>query len=145
LETRSVVISCSPQIFDHDVAARLGLAPDAPLVMLERVRKAVDSPVALEVCYFSAEEFPGISEASLENKSLFTTLERDYGIELAHADEEVDAIIADARLAELLDVPRGAPLLRMRQLIYTTKGKPVLYVLGSYLSGRHTLVIRRFR
>ena len=145
LETRSVVISCSPQIFDHDVAARLGLAPDAPLVMMERVRKAVDSPVALEVCYFSAEEFPGISEASLENKSLFTTLERDYGIELAHADEEVDAIIADARLAELLDVPRGAPLLRMRQLIYTTKGKPVLYVLGSYLSGRHTLVIRRFR
>jgi GntR family transcriptional regulator len=145
LETRSVVISCTPESFDPDIASRLLLVPDAPLLMLERVRQAADAPVALEVCYLSAQEFAGISQTSLENKSLFSTLERDYGIQLAHADEEVDATIAEARVAELLDVPRGTPLLRMRQLIYATNGQPALYVLGLYLSGRHTLVIRRFR
>src|SRR5277367_3317530 len=124
LDTRSVIISCSPLAFDADIATRLRLTPDAPLIMLERVRKAVDSPVAFEVCYFSAEEFAGISEISLENKSLFTVMEREYGIALAHADEEVDAVVAEGRVADLLDVPRGAPLLRMRQLICTTRGKP---------------------
>jgi GntR family transcriptional regulator len=145
LRTRSVVVSCSPLNFDEDIAKRLLLPSSAPLLMLERVRQAADSPVALEACYFSAEEFPGISKDSLENKSLFTTLEHEYGVELTHADEEVDATTADGRVAELLDVPRGTPLLRIHQLIYATEGKPALYVVGLYLSGRHTLVIRRFR
>jgi hypothetical protein len=36
-------------------------------------------------------------------------------------------------------------MLRIRQLIYSAKGTPTIYVLGLYRSGRHTLVIRRFR
>src|SRR5450432_2833693 len=76
---------------------------------------------------------------------MFGTLEHDFGIEIAHADEEVDATAADPRLAELFGVPRGTPLLRIRQVIYSTKGKATMYVLGFYRSDRHTLLIRRFR
>ena len=57
----------------------------------------------------------------------------------------MDATPADARIAELLGVQRGAPLLRIRQVIYSTKGKATIYVLGFYRSDRHTLLIRRFR
>jgi GntR family transcriptional regulator len=83
--------------------------------------------------------------APLGKGSLFSILERDFGVELAHADEEVDATAADTRIAELLSVPRGTPLLRIRQVIYSTKGKATIYVLGFYRSDRHTLLIRRFR
>src|SRR5438309_2266282 len=38
-----------------------------------------------------------------------------------------------------------SPLLRIRQIIYSTKGRPIMYVLGFYRSDRHNLVIRRFR
>jgi GntR family transcriptional regulator len=72
-------------------------------------------------------------------------LERNYGVELGYADEEVDATAADPRTAELLGVPRREPLLRIRQVIYSTKGAVLLYVLGLYRSDRHNLVIRRFR
>jgi DNA-binding GntR family transcriptional regulator len=48
-------------------------------------------------------------------------------------------------MAELLSVPRGEPLMRIRQLIYSTKGKAITYVLGFYRSDRHKLMIRRFR
>jgi DNA-binding GntR family transcriptional regulator len=44
-----------------------------------------------------------------------------------------------------MGVARGAPLLRIRQLIYSTKGKAITYVLGFYRSDRHKLLIRRFR
>jgi len=57
----------------------------------------------------------------------------------------VDAIAADSTTANLLQVPRGHPLLRMRQLIYSTKGKATIYVLGLYRSDRYNLLIRRFR
>ncbi len=48
-------------------------------------------------------------------------------------------------VANLLKVARDAPLLRIRQLIYSTKGIATLYVLGLYRSDRHTLLVRRFR
>jgi GntR family transcriptional regulator len=77
--------------------------------------------------------------------SLFSTLEHDYGVELAYADEEVDATVAAGRVAQLLNLRAGAPLLRMRQVIYSSKTKPVIYVIGFYRSERHSLFIRRLR
>ena len=77
--------------------------------------------------------------------SLFSTLKHDYDVDLAYADEEVDATAADVHNAELLAVTRGAPLLRIRQVIYSTKGEAVIYGVGLYRSERHTLFIRRFR
>ena len=41
--------------------------------------------------------------------------------------------------------PKREPLLRIRQVIYSTKGNVILYVLGLYRSDRHNLVIRRYR
>ncbi len=76
---------------------------------------------------------------------MFATLERDYKVELGYADEEIDATAADPRIADLLGIPRREPLLRIRQVIYSTQGKAVIYVLGFYRSDRHNLVIRRFR
>ncbi|MGB9403495.1 MAG: GntR family transcriptional regulator [Candidatus Acidiferrales bacterium] len=145
LSARSKIVFSGILNKEHEIAARLSLPATAKLVKVERVRQAGDEPFALEACYLSAEEFPGLVNGSLERSSLFTLLERNYGIELAYADEEIDVTDADARTAELLGVPRNSPLLRMRQLIYSTKGKPTIYVLGLYRSGRHTLHIRRFR
>ena len=131
--------------YEPEIAARLAITPNHRLVKVERLRHAANEPFALEVCYLSAEEFGGLVSAPLGRGSLFSTLERDFGVELAHADEEVDATAADSRIAELLGVPRGTPLLRIRQVIYSTKGKATIYVLGFYRSDRHTLLIRRFR
>jgi GntR family transcriptional regulator len=131
--------------YEAEIAARLAMAPNCRLVKVERLRHAANEAFALEACYLSAEEFGGLTSAPLGRNSLFSTLERDYGVELAHADEEVDATAADPRTAELLGLSRGAPLLRIRQVIYSTKGKATIYVLGFYRSDRHTLFIRRFR
>jgi len=80
-----------------------------------------------------------------QNGFRFIILKQEYNVELGYADEEVDATAADPRTAELLEVPRREPLLRIRQVIYSKKGTVILYVLGLYRSDRHNLVIRRFR
>ena len=71
--------------------------PNSHLFMLERVRQAGDEPFALETCYLSADEFPALAGGALERGSLFVTLEREYGVELAYADEEIDATAADLK------------------------------------------------
>jgi len=131
--------------YEPDAAARLGLLPTDQLIRLERLRHACEEPFALETCYLSAAEFPGLLAAQLEHDSLFATIERNYEVKLGYADEEIDATAADPVISELLNVPRREPLLRIRQVIYSTKDKPLIYVLGIYRSDRHNLVIRRFR
>jgi GntR family transcriptional regulator len=130
---------------EQEIAARLALPATEPLVKLERLRLSGNEPCAIETCYFSADEFAGLKQIRLDRVSLFSVLEHDYGIRIGHADEEVDATTADAQTARLLDIPLNAAVLRIRQKIYFTTGRPGLYVLGLYRADRHSLFIRRFR
>lgn len=145
LLARSKVVSQSIVNREHEIAARLGLSPNSQLLRVERVRSAGDDPIALETCYLSAKEFPTLMDTPLDQVSLFATLERECGVVIAYGDEEIDATPADHRTAELLSIPRGEPLLRIRQLAFSTQGRATVYVNGLYRSGRHNLRIRRFR
>ena len=53
-------------------------------------------------------------------------------MELAYADEEIDATAAEANVAQLLGVHKRAPVLRIRQVIYSTKSKATMYGVGYY-------------
>lgn len=130
---------------EPEAIARLSLSPKSSVIKLERLRHAAGEPFALETCYLAADHFAGLLSAPLQRESLFAILERNFGLELGYADEEVDATAADPRTAELLGVTKREPLLRIRQVIYSSKGQVILYVLGLYRSDRHNLVIRRFR
>jgi len=150
MRSRSLAVSSKilfARIIDHEeeATARLSLSPKSPVIKLERLRRAGGEPFALETCYFPAKQFEGLLSEPLEKDSLFAILERRYDVKLAYADEEVDATAADPCTAELLGLLKREPLLRIRQVIYSSKGTVITYVLGLYRSDRHNLVIRRFR
>jgi GntR family transcriptional regulator len=130
---------------EEEATARLSLSPKTQVLKLERLRHAAGEPFALETCQFSAKQYAGLLSEPLERESLFGILERHFNVVLGYADEEVDATAADPRTADLLGVPKREPLLRIRQVIHSTKGAVIVYVLGLYRSDRHNLVIRRFR
>ena len=130
---------------ENEAAARLSLPPTSSVIKLERIRHAAGEPFALETCYLDAAEFSGLLDAPVGRESLFGILERDYRVELGYADEEIDATAADPKIAGLLAIPVREPLLRIRHVIYSTKGNAIMYVLGFYRADRHNLVIRRFR
>ncbi len=139
-------VLCSKIVTNEDEAtAHLSLPPRSSLIKLERLRHGAGEPFALETCYLRAAEFPDLLSAPLERESLFAFLERKYKVEIGYADEEIDATAADHRIADLLAIPYGEPLLRIRQVIHSTAGKAIMYVLGFYRSERHSLVVRRFR
>lgn len=142
---RSRVLKMELTEQEPEVAGRLRLAASSKILKIERLRESSEEPLALETCYLAASEFSGLMRAPLGKVSLFVTLQQNYGVDLAYADEEVDATAAEAGIADLLKVPRGTSLLRIRQVIYSTKGKAIMYVVGFYRSECHTLYIRRFR
>ncbi len=145
LPVSSKLLSLNVIDMEPELAARLALPASSRLVKLERLRLGGDEPFAIETCYLSADDFGGLIRARLDRASLFSILEQDYGLQIAHADEEVDATPADNHTARVLRIPPGSALLRIRQQIFSTKGKIVIYVLGLYRSDRHTVLIRRIR
>jgi GntR family transcriptional regulator len=145
LAPRSRVLTAKIIEDEQEVSARLGLPAASRMVKIARLRLTGEEPFALETCYLPASEYSGLVNAPLGRSSLFGALQHDYNVELAYADEEIDATAADAQLAEMLGLPKGAAILRIRQVIYSTKAKATIYVVGYYRSERHTLFVRRFR
>ena len=145
LNISSKLITLSVIETEPEVAARLALPATSRLIKVERLRLGGVEPFAIETCYLSADEFGNLIHERLDRVSLFSILEHDYGLQIGHADEEVDATTADAHSARLLRIPPGSAILRLRQKIFSTQGKIVIYVLGLYRADRHTVLIRRFR
>lgn len=145
LVPRTKVLMAKVVVNEPEVVARLGLPASSALVKIERLRLTDNEPFALETGYLSACDFPGLEHVPLHRVSLFSALQHNYGVELAYADEEVDATAAVGSLAELLKISPGYPALRIRQVIYSSKGKATIYGVGYYRSERHQLFIRRFR
>ncbi len=145
LPPRSRVLSAKIIEHETEIAARLRLPPHSNLVKIERVREANNEPMAFEICYLPASQFADLVRAPLGKNSLFAILNQRFGVELTYADEEVDATASEKKVAELLGISPGEPVLRIRQLIYSTQGKPVIYAQGLYRAECHTLFVRRFR
>src|SRR5690349_2041172 len=88
LGASSKLLSLSVIDTEQEVAARLGLPASSRLIKVERLRLGGEEPFAIETCYLSADDFSGLTRARLDRVSLFSILEHDYGIRIAHADEE---------------------------------------------------------
>ena len=145
LSAQSRVLCARLVAGQNEILARLSLPIGGKLVKIERLRLAGGEPFALEACYLPTKRFSGLLQTPLGKRSLYITLERDYGVQLGYADDEVDATASDARTSALLKVPGGEPVLRIRQVLYSTAGEAIAYSFGLYRSDRYSVLVRQFR
>ena len=108
-----------------DEADTLGLAPGAPLFELERLRLMDEVPILVDRTRIPLALAPDLGEVDFSTASLYGVLEDRYGIRPARARFAVEAIAADERLAALLELERGGPLLRCEQLTEDESGRPI--------------------
>ncbi len=120
-----------------DVGARLGLAPNAEVLRIERLRLADGDPIALEVVFLSGERFDGITAELSDSASLYQLLSSNYGVELASAEETIEAVVAEGREAGLLRCATGMPLLMLSRRTLDTSGQPIEFVRSLYRGDRY--------
>jgi GntR family transcriptional regulator len=123
------------------VAARLGLRPSEPVVRIARVLLADDEEVALQESHLPArllgESVAGLTVAALDAGSLYDFLEREAGLRLHRAVEEVEPAVADRAAARALRARPGALLLRVQRLVYEAGGIAVEDVTMLYRADRY--------
>jgi DNA-binding GntR family transcriptional regulator len=112
------------------VAVALGIAEGAPVLSLERLRYAQDSPLALMHNYLPPD-LVDLGREELCEQGLYQLL-RDAGVRLRIASQTIGARAATAAEARLLDERRGAPLLTMGRTTYDDAGRIVEYARHLY-------------
>jgi DNA-binding GntR family transcriptional regulator len=108
-----------------EVAVHLGLVVGAPTVHLERLRLALDEPLAILHNWLPAAlaRFTG---QDLETGGLYAHL-RSSGVRICVATQRIGARAANAEQARLLEVKRGAPLLTMERTTFDDTGRAIEY------------------
>jgi GntR family transcriptional regulator len=66
--------------------------------------------------------------------SLYQFLREEFAVTISHSRAKLSAVAADAKVARVLDLRKGAPLLLMRELHYSSDGKPVLLTINHHNS-----------
>jgi DNA-binding GntR family transcriptional regulator len=135
-QPRTDVLSFRRVPAPDDIAAALHLPADAEIIAIERLRYALDEPLAIMRNYLPA----GVAELTPEllgQRGLYQAL-RDFGVQVRMADQTIGARKANATEARLLGEPRGAPLLAMTRTAYDHGGRAVEYGSHVYRASRYS-------
>jgi GntR family transcriptional regulator len=138
----SRVLSVQTMPAPGDVAERLGLAPETPVVALERLRYANSDVMALDYSYFEAARFPGLVDHLSTGRGLYETLETEYDALPVRAEETIEAAVASPRVAGLLDTETGAPLLLAQRFGRLADGTPVEWSSTWFRGDRYRFLLR---
>lgn len=112
-----------------------------PVYKLERVRCANGSPIGFHVSYLPRKL--AIPPAELtDTASLYELLARLFHVELMAADEVLEAVNADAKLAEVMQVEVGAALLKIDRISFDPVGQPMESNVMYYRADRYKYYVR---
>jgi len=102
----------------------LQLMPSYKVWHVNRIRLADGNPIAYEDSFFPYPLIEELTDAdgygSIEDK-----INSLYGYTVQSADQWIDAVLADAKLARLLEVAEGTPLVRTYSVSYLPNGTPI--------------------
>ncbi|AXX64934.1 MAG: GntR family transcriptional regulator [Lactobacillus sp.] len=116
---------------------------DSPFSVLrmERIRLADNIPICFDITSVPADIVTGISRDEIV-KSLYHALEK-HGYQLGHAFQTVSAMLSSEKVSELLQIKKGTPILRLRQITMLSDGRPFEYVRSQYVGDRFEFYLER--
>jgi GntR family transcriptional regulator len=120
-----------------DEAEALTVAPGAEVVELERLRLLEGVPIVVDYSLIPSSRAPGLLETDFARASLYDTLAERYGIVAYRAEYVVQAQAADERVAKLLDLSPGQPVLVAEQTTVDLTRRPFQLSTLTYRGDRY--------
>ena len=111
----------------ESVARQLAITAGTPVVRIQRVRLADNSPLSFDETYLPREIGERILENDLETEPIFSLLEQKYDTPLVEAEYRLEAVSADATVARALGIGAGSPIFLIERTSYTTGHQPIDY------------------
>lgn len=118
------------------VAKHLGLEPETLVIELCRLRYVNDIPLALVTTFLQLAHCPSVLKADLTRRSLYEYLESQCNLKIARGWRFIEAVLANEREAQLLEIAHGSPLILLDSVNYLEDGTPIEYYHAVHRSDR---------
>lgn len=137
LVASSELLSHGVRRADAKVALKLKAVPGSEMFEVRRLRLASGEPMAIEHAFLPRARLPGFDPARLARHSLYELLQREYGLAVRNAAQEIQATVLTEDEALLLEVAPFSPALLVERLVYSTDGDPIEYGKSLYRADRY--------
>ena len=131
------VLAATMRPANEVTAERLRVVVGTPIFCLERLRLANDQPLAVERTHILFKGCERLVEEDLEHQSRYRVLESTFGVALIEADQELEAGLASAEDAQLLQIAVGSAVLYTRRTAYTERNQPIEYARSVYCGNKY--------
>jgi GntR family transcriptional regulator len=116
------------QVADEFLASKLSIDVGMPVLMESGVARADGKPAIYSKCKFPYQIFKRMDfNKDSFQIPFFDFLQMYCNLHPDHDQSEVSPIIADEKLARILEVEEGQPLLKMEVISYTIDELPILW------------------
>lgn len=124
---------------DAAVAERLRLRAGDPVILIRNRLSLEGTAIAIDELTLPAARFRGLTAAVFSRRpsTIYNLYQDLYGISVARTSERLRATLADRRVAALLGVTAGSPLLAIRRVAYAVDGEPVELRLSQVDTAHH--------
>lgn len=104
----------------EEIMAKLSLCDSEEKVFsITRVRYAGEEPLALEMTFIPRRIYPFLTQAMVEQGSLYDTLVKRGGVQISHAKETYETLLLKESEAAILGVPKGSGAFYVQRVSYT--------------------------
>ncbi|MEI4472955.1 GntR family transcriptional regulator [Frigidibacter sp. MR17.24] len=121
------------------IAKLMRISEDTALVCIDRVLSVEGHPRMIVRWAMLEALVPGLQDVTMENRSLYDTVGRQYGVRLAKADRWIEAVSIPADEAALLEVAPGTSVLGIESVAQNPAGQIVEYYTARYLTDHSRL------
>ncbi|MBU0643981.1 MAG: GntR family transcriptional regulator [Alphaproteobacteria bacterium] len=121
------------------ISRMLRIDPTHPIVVVDRVMSVESVPRMIVRWAMLQESVPGLERIQLENRSLYDTINRQFGVRLVRADRWIEAVSLSVVDAELLGVEAGKAALKVESVCVNEAGHPIEYYVATFLTDRSRL------
>ncbi|MDR7475933.1 MAG: GntR family transcriptional regulator [Armatimonadota bacterium] len=122
-----------------EVAEKLHIPQDRPVVKIRRLRLADGEPMGVQTSFLPEELVPGLEREPLQDRSLYDVLRRKYRLRLVRAQEVYSAVLLDRATARLLGAPGTSAALAAERVTFNEHDRPVEVTKSLFLGDRYQL------
>jgi len=111
----------------EEVRKKLRLSPSKKIFNMQRLRTINQQPVLLIENHVVYDYCEGVEDINFEENQLYITLENTFNIPFDWANRTYRAILADPKVAGLLNLQKNAPLMYLEELYHDSLSTPIEY------------------
>jgi len=112
------------------------------VLRIEKVRHIEGSPFSHVYNYLPPDIGERLPTELAKSKPMLMILEDELGIRATEADQSVEATIADAEQASILEIRVGDPLLKAERTVFDNKNQAVEYVSVVYRADKYAFTMK---